>query len=333
MPIQFQCEKCGHALSVSSKLAGKSGKCPQCQAKLLVPTVRGDSSVAKNGTRSGEGQVAASPQQPVAKAGRSARPSAGGKSAGGPASVEKAPAKTAAAKTAAAKGGAAALDAARMGALLDQMGFVKKTGPTCPSCGADVRPGTVVCTSCGYNSQTEKKIVGYDAKIERPEFDNLYLQQAVENMQRDTLTDQRREKSSMPWWVLASFLIGLAALCGAGVILVDANFGEPAPADTRLGRIQRVPVLVILGSTVGLTGLALTLFAHLNICTFGFQRKFIHGAACFFLPLLYSVPYGISNWTDNKAPIKGLMMALIFVGIGTGLIIWGGGFEKLNGVL
>ena len=25
------------------------------------------------------------------------------------------------------------------------------------------------------------------------------------------------------------------------------------------------------------------------------------------------------------------MMALIFVGIGTGLIIWGGGFEKLNG--
>lgn len=220
-----------------------------------------------------------------------------------------------------------------MGSLLDEMGFVKKTGPTCSSCGADVRPGTVVCTSCGFNSQTEKRVVGYDAKIERPEFDNLYLQQAVENMQRDEVTEQRREKSSMPWWVLASFLIGIVVLCGAGVVLVDANFGEPAPAETRLGRIQRIPVLVVLGTTVGITGLALALFSHLNICTFAVQRKIIQGAACFFLPVFYSVPFGIMNWTDNKAPVKGFIMALLFIGAGVGLIIWGGGFSKLNGVL
>jgi len=220
-----------------------------------------------------------------------------------------------------------------MGALLDEMGFVKKVGPTCPSCGADIRPGTVICTSCGFNLQTEKKLTGFDAKVERPEFDNLFLQQAVENMQRDKVTDQRREKSSMPWWVLASFLIGVVVLCGAGVILVDANFGEPAPADTRLGRIQRVPLLVILGTTVGVTGLALAVFSHLNICAFGFQRKLTTGLACFFLPLLFSIPYGIMNWTDNKAPIKGFIMALLFMSAGAGLIISGGGFGKLNGVL
>lgn len=284
-------------MSVSSSLAGKSGKCPQCKNALRVPVASG--------------------------------------SAGGPASRKavSVPANAVQKSSKPASGKVNPVDASRMGALLDEMGFVKKTGPTCPSCGADIRPGTVVCISCGFNLQTEKKLSGFNAKIERPEFDNLYLQQAVENMQRDQLTDQRREKSSMPWWVTASFLLGVVVLCAAGVVLVDANFGEPAPADTRLGRIQRVPVLVILGTTVGVTGLALALFAHLNICVFGFQRKITMGMACFFLPLIFSLPYGIMNWADNKAPIKGFIMALLFIGAGSGLIVAGGGFGKLNGVL
>lgn len=223
-------------------------------------------------------------------------------------------------------------DARKLDSLLDDAGLVRRTGPICPNCRADIRKGAVVCTACGFNLQTEKKIDGFNAKIERPEFENENLQLAVENMRRDTLADLRREKSVMPWWVLASFLIGAIVLCGAGVVLVDANFGEPSPETTRIGRIQRLPIAIILGTTAGVTGLALALFAHLSICIFAFQKKLAVGAACFFLPLLVSIPYGIMSWVDNKAPVKGLMLAVVFIGIGVGLILSGGGFGKLNGV-
>jgi phage FluMu protein Com len=221
----------------------------------------------------------------------------------------------------------------KLSALLDEVGMVERKGPVCPSCRASVRAGTVVCVNCGFHFETQKNISGFRGTAQRPEFDNLHLQQAVTNMSRETEMDSRREKATMPWWVLASFLIGAVILCAAGVVLVDANFGEPAPEDTRLGRIQRVPVFVILGTTVGVTGLALAIFAHFNICIFGFQRKLMHGLGCFFLPFLFSLPYGIMNWTNNKAPIKGLFLAAIFIGVGVWLILYGGGFEKLNGIL
>lgn len=308
MPIQFNCTHCNHSLSVSSKLAGKRAKCPKCQGQIQIPHKPADGAATRPGTKSkGESAV-------VAK--------------GQPKRVDKSSGKR---STATAVGGSN--DSSLMSSLLDEVGLVQKTGPVCPSCGLSIRPGTVVCTSCGFHLETKKKMTGYDARIERPEFDNLHLQQAVNNMSRETEMDSRREKSAMPWWVLASFLIGAVILCGAGVVLVDANFGEPAPENTRLGRIQRVPVLVILGTTVGVTGLALALFAHLNICVFGFQKKLMHGIGCFFLPLIFSIPYGIKNWTSNKAPVKGLILAIVFISIGAGLIISGGGFDKLNGVL
>jgi hypothetical protein len=48
--------------------------------------------------------------------------------------------------------------------------------------------------------------------------------------------------------------------------------------------------------------------------------------------MLFSLPYGIMNWTNNKAPVKGFIMAMIFVGSGVGLIMAGGGFGKFNGI-
>lgn len=308
MPIPLKCDHCGRSLSVSSKLAGKKGKCPKCQGQIRIPNIQtkqtASESVSPAQTKSpADGKVSA---QRVSESSRKH------------AATQATPAKSV---------------PSRMSSLLDEVGLVQKTGPVCPSCGLSIRPGTVVCTSCGFHLETKKKMTGYDARIERPEFDNLHLQQAVNNMSRETEMDSRREKSAMPWWVLASFLIGAVILCGAGVVLVDANFGEPAPENTRLGRIQRVPVLVILGTTVGVTGLALALFAHLNICVFGFQKKLMHGIGCFFLPLIFSIPYGIKNWTSNKAPVKGLILAIVFISIGAGLIISGGGFDKLNGVL
>ena len=220
----------------------------------------------------------------------------------------------------------------RMSALLEEVGVVQKKGPVCPSCGGDIKAGVVICVGCGFNLETGQKITGYDAKIERPEFDNEFLNLAVTNMRRDDAMELRRDRAAMPWWVLASYLIGAIVLCGAGVILVDGNFGTPAAPETTLGKLQRLPVLVVLGVTVGVTGVALALFAHLSICIYGFQQKLSKGLMCFFIPVLFSLPYGFMNWTNNKAPVKGFLMALTFIGIGVGLIMGGGGFGTLNGI-
>jgi hypothetical protein len=63
---------------------------------------------------------------------------------------------------------------------------------------------------------------------------------------------------------------------------------------------------------------------------FAFGRDLRQGFACFFLPLIYSIVYGIMNWTDNKAPVKAIMMAAIFLGGAVGLIIMGGGFNYVS---
>lgn len=232
-------------------------------------------------------------------------------------------------KTAGATAQAAPAFDPRMNDLLNEVGVVQKTGPVCPNCQNDVKPGVVICVSCGFNLQTGQRMSGFDARIERPEFDNDYLNQAVTNMRRDDAIQTRRDRAAMPWWVTAAFLIGAIVMCGAGVILVDGNFGTPAPENTMLGKLQRLSPWTVLGATLGITGASLAQFAHLSITVYGFQQKMSTGFLCLFLPLLFSLPFGIMNWTNNKAPVKGFIIAFIMLGLGIGLIIMGGGFGPL----
>lgn len=302
MPIKFKC-KCGKVLSVPSKMAGKQGKCPACSNALKVPTPKAPA-----------GQPAASPKSGGSKPSQ-AKP--GAAKANSPKPAPKA---------------AASLGA--MDDLLNDAGIVEQKGPVCKQCGADIKPGNIVCTSCGLNFETGETTKGFDAQgVDGPEFDNAFLQQASDNMQRDVQMESRRDKASMPWWVLMSYLIGTLTLCLAGVTIVDGQFGEPDPATTFIGRVQRLSVFQVLGTTALVTGIAITSFAHMSICFFGFTRSVGQGIACLFLPLLYSVVYGIMNWKENKAPVKAIISAVIFIGFGIFLIMQGGGFGKLQNLL
>src|SRR5690606_13210997 len=108
----------------------------------------------------------------------------------------------------------------------------------------------------------------------------------------------------------------------------DGNFGEPAAEGTFIGELQRLKVFTVLGVTATITGVAIVIFAHLSITFFGFTKSLGKGFACLLLPLLFSFPYGIMNWTDNKAPVKAIMTAALFIGFGVFLIISGDGFAK-----
>ncbi len=251
-----------------------------------------------------------------------------------PAAASKSPSAKAAKP--AAKPAASAPAPSPLGAmddLLEDAGLVHKTGPVCKQCGVDIKPGTVVCTSCGLNFETGETVRGFNAQGEAgPEFENQYLQQASENMVRDVQMESRRDKSSMPWWVLMSYLIGTLTLCLAGVAIVDGQFGEPESEATFIGRVQRLAVFQVLGATALITGVAITTFAHMSICFFAFTRSVGQGFACLFLPLIYSIVYGAMNWKDNKAPVKAIISALVFIAFGVFLIIQGGGFTDLKNV-
>lgn len=308
MAIKFKCT-CGHVLSVPDHLAGKSGKCPKCQKGLKVPQPAASTAAPAGSPAGAGGKPAAASKTPPAAA--SGKPSA-------------------AKATRPATATAAAPAAGKLDSLFDDIGLIQKSGPVCPSCAIDIKPGTVVCTGCGFNISTGEKVIGVNYKTAGQEFKNLHLQEAADNMRREMLMEARREKAAMPWWVLMSFLIGVISLCAAGIVIVDGVVGNPQPEGSFLGKLQKLPIFVTLGTTAGITGLAITVFAHLSICMFAFGRDVRQGLACFLLPLIYSIIYGIMNWTDNKAPVKAIMMAGVFLGSAVGLIIMGGGFNYVT---
>ncbi|GIW98968.1 MAG: hypothetical protein KatS3mg111_2301 [Pirellulaceae bacterium] len=223
-----------------------------------------------------------------------------------------------------------------MEALFEEVGLTQKKGPVCPECSTEIKPGTILCTNCGYNFQTGTKVTTVQRskkkKDEEPEevFDNLYLQEAAQNMKRDLEMDARRERAAMPWWVLMSFLIGAITLSIAGVIIVDGKFGEPADANTFIGKVQRWPVATTVGLTALITGVVISLFAQIDLTVFGFKNSVKEGLLCLCLPLIYSVIYGAMNWNRNKAPLKAFGIAIVFVATGIALIIKGGGFGVIG---
>lgn len=63
MPIKFKCPECGEVLSVSSKLAGKSGKC-KCGKKVKIPSPK--KAPASTQKSSGKGETVAAASGPSA---------------------------------------------------------------------------------------------------------------------------------------------------------------------------------------------------------------------------------------------------------------------------
>ncbi|MEM7478022.1 MAG: hypothetical protein AAF483_23805, partial [Planctomycetota bacterium] len=220
----------------------------------------------------------------------------------------------------------------KFASVLDDAGLTEQKGPTCPSCFSPIKPGTVVCTGCGMNFQSGEKVEGYDLVANAPEFDNLYLQEASENMKRDKLMDSRRDKAQMPWWVIMSFFIGAVTLCAAGVIIADGfNKENLASPDSFYGKLQTMPIMATLGMTGLLTGTSIIFFANMSILTFGFKQSVVQGLLCMFLPMIYSLVYGSMNWADCKSAVKAIILGAVLIGFGLIPVIQANAFNHLFG--
>lgn len=303
MPIKLKCS-CGQVLNVPDSLAGKTGKCPKCQAALKIPAAAPASSAA------GATPAAAKP---------GAKPAA---AAAKPTAAKPAPAKPAPAAAAAPLGG----PVGGMDDLFDEIGLTKKTGPVCPKCGAPIQRGAALCTGCGFNFQTGEQAVGFEAQAAKEEFKNPFLKEAADNMQREVVSEERHAKAGMPWWMLVSFLLGALCIGAAGIIIVDATMNEPEPEGTFLGSLQREKFGVVAGVTFAAVGNMISFFAHLSIVIFAFKRSVGLGFATLFVPF-YNFYFGIKTWADNKAGIYGLIIGGILGGLGLWLNAYSGGVQ------
>ena len=304
MPIKLKCS-CGQVLSVPDNLAGKSGKCPKCQAAIKIPNPGAASAPVKAAAAAPAGAATKAPgaKAPVAKA-----------------------------KPAAPVPVAAAQPTNKFDSLFDDAGLTKKTGPVCPKCGVGIRPGTVLCTGCGLNFETGEVATSFEATTATMEFRNEFLQEAAHNMTRDVVMDERREKSGLPWWMIMSYFLGAVTLCAAGVVIVDGRFNEPAEAGTFLGNVQRLPVFVVLGVTALLTGQFIHAFAHLSIVVFGFKQGLGPGFGCLLVPL-FSYIYGIMHWADNRQALMAIVTSIVTISCGIAMIIYGGGFGTIQAIM
>lgn len=292
MPIKLKCN-CGQVLNVPDSLAGKTGKCPKCQAALRIPAASATPTAAA--TASSAKPTAAKPAQ--------AKPTA-----------KPAPAKPAAAPVA----------APAMDDLYDEIGLTKKTGPVCPKCGGAIQRNAALCTHCGFNLQTGEQAVGFEARVEREEFTNPFLQEAANNMHADVVSEERHAKAGVPWWMLVSFLLGALCIGAAGIIIVDATMNEPADESTFLGKLQREKFGVVAGVTFATVGCMISFFAHLSIVIFAFGRTAGTGFLALFVPF-YDIYFGIKTWADNKSGIYGMIIGSVLAGLGFWLNMFSGG--------
>lgn len=312
MPIKLKCS-CGQVLTVSDAMAGKTGKCPKCQKAIKIPVPAGAKPASDAADKSAAAKPAAS--KPVAAQPAAAKATAGKPAAGKPAAAK--PVAQPVARAAAAK-------PAQVDELFDEIGLKKKTGPTCPKCGGAISPAATLCTHCGFNLQTGEQAVGFQARSQRDEFTNPYLQEAANFMQADDVTAERHAKAGMPWWMLASFLLGAICIGAAGVVIVDGTMNEPAPVGTFLGTVQRQRFGVVAGVTFQAVGTLIGNFANLSIIIFAFRQSVGKGFAVMLIPL-YSLIYGCMTWADNKSGVIGLIVGIVLACAGAALTASAGG--------
>lgn len=102
-------------------------------------------------------------------------------------------------------------------ALFDQAGLKARGADEfpCPSCGAAMRMGTVVCLSCGYHVTAQKKLqthkpatIGGGHGVTAEDL----LEKAADAIEEDRIAKEAKFKEGMPTWVYGFLLVAMVSL-------------------------------------------------------------------------------------------------------------------------
>ncbi len=185
-----------------------------------------------------------------------------------------------------------------MAGLLDAAGLVQKKGTFCPHCDQPSRPGTVLCTYCGFNFSEGTKVEGHKA-VEKKEFGNKSLNEAAAMMVREASTQTRMLNAGTPWWMMFSILTGLLLFVGGALVKMDASTSGEISKIEIFSRIQRANWLPVMAGSSGTGMLLVAVFAYIALIFTGFFESRKQGLLCLFIPL-YIVYYMFSRIKSQK---------------------------------
>ncbi len=201
-------------------------------------------------------------------------------------------------KTAKAAAAAAPAQTNAMTNLLDAAGIVQKSGTFCPNCDQASKPGTVLCTNCGFNFSEGTKVEGHKS-LEKKQFGNKNLNHAVEMMAREASTQKRMLETGFPWWMMAAFLIGLLIFVGGALVKMDEGQTGKRSTNPVLAKIQAADWMPVIAAAAGAGLMFVAIFAQLAILFTAFFESAKQGLLCMFVPF-YIIFYMFSRIRSEK---------------------------------
>ncbi len=108
-------------------------------------------------------------------------------------------------------------------------------------------PNSAICVDCGFHFERGEKLAAHRTAKSEEEFDNMYLNEASANLQRDQQAEDRVKFAGAPWWVTMGLVFGLCVIIYAGVQKVQAsNSGEYASKGSIMYAFQAMPFVTLL---------------------------------------------------------------------------------------
>jgi hypothetical protein len=196
----------------------------------------------------------------------------------------------------------------RMQDLFDEEGFSAQVAAVCPACRAEMGVGAVLCTKCGYNTQTGERLISHKTAGVDIDHGTLALEKAKRDMAAaDQMQKDLLNKAGMPWWALALVLFMLGSGLTIAVLVVNAS----RRVDENFTLNPLALFFTLAGAGFYLVGVG----ASLLIIVHAFKQDTLRGVLCLFVPL-YILYYVIKNWSETW---KYFVASVVLGGIGGGL--------------
>lgn len=127
------------------------------------------------------------------------------------------------AKAAAAAPAPVAPAAGGISDLFDEEGFSDQVAAVCPACRSELKAGAILCTKCGYNTQTGEQFEAHKLAGVDIDYGELALMKAESDLAADKKAQEDMvNKAGLPWWGLALILFMIGSSVGLAVITVNA---------------------------------------------------------------------------------------------------------------
>jgi hypothetical protein len=293
MPIRVSCS-CGKPLQVPDAAAGKAVKCPACAAIVRIPAA--GASAAATGTAPSapatRSQQAPRPQAPATGQRLTPQPAKPPQRAGTPQPTDKG-----------------------LGDLFDEEGFSTTASQVCPACRKEIKPGTVLCTSCGFHLTQGVRFESHKTPGVDIDQGTMALNKAAADLDHaKKIQSDMIDNAGMPPWLLALILTVLTGLAVIGVLAI--NLSRAAALKDVPNTFQFLPTFLLFAAVC--FNLA-ALMMHLRILIHAFKSDVVQGLMVFFIPF-YILVYGFKNW---KPLGKSLIILVVTSCIAGGLYFAG----------